>query len=350
MKIFRMILTVAVMTALLISGCAANPSGDRDNQTGTVEQLATDMHDNSETTIVFSDVGWDSIRFHNAVARYLVEQAFGYRTDEISGTTPINYPALKKGDIDVLMEMWTDNVPTYDEDIRNKEILEVSTNFDDDQQGLYVPRYVIEGDPARGIQATAPDLKTVKDLLKYPHVFTDPEEPGKGRIYGAISGWNIDQVLYKKYIHLGLDESFTYFAPGSDAAIAAAFTTAYEKGEPVVGYYWEPTWLTGKYDLVRLNDEPYDPNTFNEGIGDIPSVRVTICVNKDLPQKAPEVVELLQKYRTSSALTAEALAYLFEHQATYEETAIWFLIQHDAVWESWLSEDQAARVKAALQE
>jgi glycine betaine/proline transport system substrate-binding protein len=41
--------------------------------------------------------------------------------------------------------------------------------------------------------------------------------------------------MYKKYEFLNLDEKFVYFRPGSDAALAAAFTGAYERGEPIVG-------------------------------------------------------------------------------------------------------------------
>ena len=56
----------------------------------------------------------------------------------------------------------------------------------------------------RGIKALAPDLKTVKDLARYAHLFKDPEDPSKGRLYGAIPGWSIDKILYLKYEAYGL--------------------------------------------------------------------------------------------------------------------------------------------------
>jgi len=319
------------LALLILPGCA--PSKAPDGQAKLIK---------------FDEVGWDSIRFHNAVARLIVEKAYGYRTEEVSGSTPITYPALKKGDIDVLMEMWTDNVPTYDKDIAAKELMELGVNFKDDAQGVYVPRYVIQGDPKRGIKPMAPDLHKVADLAKYKTVFADPETPGKGRLYGAIPGWNIDKVLHKKYLHLGLDKTFTYFSPGSDAALAAAFTAAYEKGKPIAGYYWEPTWLSGKYDMVRLGDEPYDAATFNDGIGDIPSVRVTIVATNSLVQRAPEVVDFLRKYSTSSKLTAAALAYMYETKADYNATAKWFLQTNPDLWAKWLPADKVALVQAAL--
>jgi glycine betaine/proline transport system permease protein/glycine betaine/proline transport system substrate-binding protein len=118
---------------------------------------------------------------------------------------------------------------------------ELSVNFDDDIQGFYVPRYVIEGDEERGIEAVAPDLVTVADLANYSDVFQDPDDPTMGRIYGAISGWAIDDVMRNKWEYYGLDEMYNYIDPGSETALAAAFASAYEKGEPIVGYYWDPT-------------------------------------------------------------------------------------------------------------
>ena len=330
-----------------LAGCSS--ASVVSDQTKLVSDVTNSADSNHKTIISFADVGWDSIRFHNAVAMFIIEKAFGYDTEEIGGTTPIIYPALKEGEIDVLMEMWTDNVPTYKEDIKNGDLLELSTNFDDDSQGLYVPRYVIEGDSVRGIEAVAPDLKTVKDLLKYSDVFADPEEPGMGRIYGAISGWNIDTVLNKKFFEYGLNSCYTYFSPGSDAALSAAFTSAYEKGKPIVGYYWEPTWLTGKYDLVRLTDDPYDAVHFNEGIGDFPAVRVTVCSSTQLLTKAPEVAGFLKKYKTSTQLTSEALAYMYDNSADYETTAKWFLKENSDLWTAWLTDKQVSLVKAALE-
>ena len=125
-------------------------------------------------TIAFADVGWDSILFHNAVAGTVAENVFGYTWTEVSGSTPITHEAVKKGEIDVHMEVWTDNLPDYASDLAAGALTELGVNFDDNAQGFYVPRYVIEGDPARGIQPVAPDLRTVADLKNYADLFKDP--------------------------------------------------------------------------------------------------------------------------------------------------------------------------------
>ena len=163
--------------------------------------------------IIFGDAGWDSMKFHNAVAMLIAEEAYGYTTDEISGSTAITYNALKTGDIDVYMETWQDSIAPYKEDVEAGRVVELGVNYDDNIQGIYVPRYVIEGDEERGIEPIAPDLKTVEDLKKYSDVFPDLEDPGKGRIYGAISGWQVDGILRNKVAYYGLDEMYNYIDP-----------------------------------------------------------------------------------------------------------------------------------------
>lgn len=288
-------------------------------------------------TLVFADAGWESIRFHNHVARFVIEEGYGYQTDEMPGSTPATFQGLQNGDIDIYMEVWSDNLETYDAVVESGDILELSVNFDDNAQGLYVPTYLIVGDEERGIEPLAPDLKSVLDLPKYQELFKDPEDNQKGRIYGSIPGWAADEMLKARLEEYGLNETFNYFSPGSDAALATSLVSAYEKGEPWVGYYWSPTWVTGKYDLTLLEE----PNPF-------PATVVTVAVNKEVEKNAPEVVEFLKNYKTSDQLTSEALAYMETNNASEKDTALWFLKEHEELWTQWVPEDIAEKVKAAL--
>lgn len=304
----------------------------------------------TKTTVTFSDAGWDSVKFHNALAGYIGKTAYNIEPKVIMGSSSIVQAALVRGDIDVNMELWTDNVPSYAADMQTGKLENLGINFDDNRQGFYVPRYVIEGDSERNIKPLAPDLKTVKDLKRYAELFTDTENPDKGRIYGAIPGWEIDEIFYKKYVAYGLNENYIYFRSGSEAALNTAFISAYDKGEPIVGYNYEPTWISGKLDLVLLQDEPYQPEQFKQGLTEARSVPVCIVANKQLISKAPAFTDFLRNYHTSSALTAEALAYIADTQATYEETAIWFLKKHPELLNQWLPKDKAQLVLNSLEE
>jgi len=296
----------------------------------------------AQETITFADAGWDSIRFHNAVARYIVEEGYGYSTDEVSGSTPVTLLGLEEGDIDVEMEIWTGNWgDAYYGPLEEGAFIELSVNYDDNAQGLYVPTYIIKGDQERGIEPLAPDLEDWLDLKNYWQLFKDEEDPSKGRIYGSPPGWKIDEVLRNAIKENGIDEYFNYFSPGSDSALSTAIVAAYQKGEPIVAYYWEPTWIMGKLDMTLL-----------DGIeGEQPlscGMEVMITVNHNLPKKAPEVTEFLANYHTSSQLTSEALAYMMNNDADTEEAAHWFLRKKEDVWTQWVPEEVAQKVKNSL--
>lgn len=304
---------------------------------------------NAPTKVVFSDAGWDSVKFHTAVAGFIGRHAYNIQTETISGSSSIVQAALVRGDIDVNMELWTDNVPSYKDDMATGKLVDLGTNFNDNKQGFYVPRYLIYGDPERGLKPLAPDLRSVRDLKRYAHLFQTNEATGKGRIYGAIPGWAIDEILYKKFMAYGLDKNFVYFRSGSEPTLNSAFLAAYAKGEAIVGYNYEPTWVTGKLDLVLLQDEPYTEAGFLQGLTEARSVPVLIVANKQLLNKAPEFAEFLRHYHTSSSLTAEALAYIADTKCSYEEAARWFLTRHPELISQWLPDEKQALVKTALE-
>lgn len=300
--------------------------------------------------IVFADAGWDSIKIHNVIAQTIIEEGFGYETDVTAGSTAATIQGLRDGDIHAYMEIWTDNVKeVYQDAIDSGDIIEVSVNFNDNVQGLFVPTYVIEGDPERGIEPMAPDLRTVEDLKKYPEVFEDPEDPGRGRIINGPTGWAVAEDITKKIETYGLDETMNNFYPGSDAAAVADLVSAYESGKAWVGYYWSPTWVTAKYDLTLLEEPEYDEEIWNETRGTaFPPNDVTVAVYKELPEQAPEVVEFLSQYQTSSDLTEAALNYMEAHNVSPEEAAIWWMNEYEEIWTEWVSEEVVHKVKEAL--
>ena len=195
-------------------------------------------------------------------------------------------------------------------------------------------------------------MQHVKDLKKYPDVFPDEENPSKGRILGATPGWDVDKVLVEKYKHYNLDDDYIYFRPGSEAAHDATLTSAYEPGEPVVGYYWEPTWIMGQYDFVLLEDEPYDEDKYEKGMTDFPPVRVSITTSNGFASNSEnkDAIEFLKKYETSSDLTSKALAYMQENDADYEETALWFIKENKDLVNDWLTDEQASKLYDSLED
>ena len=304
----------------------------------------------AQGTVVFGDAGWESIRFHSYVAGIIMEKGYGYTMDMVSGSTPVALLGMRQGDIDVQMEMWTSNIAEiYQEALDSGDVVELGINFDGNTQGLYVPTFVIEGDSERGIEPMAPGLRTVKDLADYWQVFEDEEDRSKGRIYGSPPGWAVDEIMRTKVETYGLDEYYNYFSPGSDTALAAAIVSSYERGEPIVAYYWEPTWVMGMMDMTLLEDEPYSEELWNNGYAcEFEAMEITIAANADFAERAPELAEFLSKYRTSEQVTNEALAFMMENETDERDAALWFLRNKEDVWTQWISDDIAQKVRESL--
>lgn len=333
-KYLSALLALAMLLSLAAcGGGGGSSSGDSGSSGGSPAPQ-------EKTSITFADVGWDSIKLNNALAGLVAEEVFGYTWEETPGSTPISHEALMAGDVDVHMEEWTDNIAAYAADLEAGRFVELGVNFNDNYQGFYIPRYVAD---------QYPDLKTVKDLANYAELFPDPEDSSKGIIYGGITGWEITEIMEKKVTAYGLDEYYNYFVSGSDAVLSASMTAAWDRQEPIVAYYWEPTWLLGMYDFVLLEDDPYDPETYQDGIGACPAVTVTVAVSNDFAASNPEFCEFLSNFSMPSAIISEALAYMQENNADYAAAARWLLTEsHPELIDEWLTAEQAETLRAAL--
>jgi ABC-type proline/glycine betaine transport system substrate-binding protein len=293
----------------------------------------------TEDTIIVAQADWESIEFHNEVVRILIEEGYGVKVETVPADTAVMVAGLRTSDIDLSMEVWSDNIPTYQEELEAGNFVELSVNFDDNKQGLYIPRYLYE---------QYSGLRTVRDLIDYVHLFPNPEGGDKGIIYGGPDGWSATEFLELKMKAYGLDEYFEFRTIDSSATLNATLAGAYANEEPWVGYNWEPTWALGLFDLVLLDDEPFTEEDFVQGIGAFPTVRVTVAVDRTFEDRYPEITEFLRNYTTSSDITSEALAYMQENSVEADAAARWFLINYESLWTSWVPTEVADRVKASL--
>ncbi|WKY47419.1 glycine betaine ABC transporter substrate-binding protein [Eubacteriaceae bacterium ES3] len=297
-----------------------------------------------ESKIVIGEGDWDSNAFHDQIVKIIVEEGYGVGTEIVVADTAVEVSGLTTGDMDVVVEMWSDNIPSYEQDLADGNYVELGINFDDDYQGLYVPTYMVEGP-----DAIAPDLKTVEDLKKYPELFPDPEGGDLGIIYGGPEGWEVTAFMQRKMEAYGLDEFYTFRSIDSTAALTATLSGAYERGEPWVGYYWEPTWIMGLYDMTLLGDTEYSPEGYEVGEGGFAAVTVTVVVTSDFEERYPEITEFLSNYSTSSAITSEGLAYMQENEVEAAEAAKWFISQNPDLIEGMVTADAFEKIMAYVE-
>ncbi|MFW6056244.1 MAG: ABC transporter substrate-binding protein [Chloroflexota bacterium] len=302
--------------------------------------------------VIFGDLSWDSAQVCNRIAAFILLHGYGYEAEYIPGDTITMLQGLRRGDIDVNMEIWVENQQEpYEEAIEAGDVIDLGNNFGDNYQGWLVPTYMIEGDESRGIEPELSDPLSVFDMPEYWELFEDPENPDKGRFTNSIPGWMCTEVNSIKLETYGLSEYYTDFVVGSDAALAGSMAGAYEKGDAWFGYYWAPTWVLGKYDMYLIEEPEYDEDLFTEEEGyacEYPSNNVNVAVNAEFAENHPELVEFLDNFDTETAQHNAVLAYMEENEASTEEAALYYLETYEDVWTDWVSDDVAAAVKAAM--
>ena len=293
----------------------------------------------AKETIVFADLNWDSAQIQNAIARYIVEEGYGYPTDAVFGGTVPLWQGLVGGDIDVTMEIWLPNQKDVWEPAMAKgQVIPVGKSLDDNWQTAYVvPTYVVEQNP---------NLKTVQDLRDHLGMF--PQEGGKVVVWDCVASWACAEVNADQLVSYGLDDVLELKGPGSQAGLFASLQGAYDKGEPWLGYLWGPTQPSSELDLTRLQEptcgvgqEPGD------GCG-YPVAKIRIAVHPTLIERAPDVIEFLRNWDFTSDADVAANAYKAEADAEFDEVAIWFLENKEDSWTQWVPTSVADSVKAAL--
>ena len=366
-----LIITVLFALAIIVSACqpAASPEAESDANQAALEAAESMAEESMEKTVIrFADVQWQTLWINNAIAMYIVEHGYGYPVESIEMTTPVYQQTIVDGGVDVMMENWTGNIEDWwNEVTSNGTVLDLGNTFNESGQGFYVPRYVIEGDASRGIEASAPDLKSVFDLPEYKDVFKDTENSDKGLLINCITGWDCANVNRVKLHAYGLAEDYNIMEPGAAAALDAAIAGAYKKGEPILSYYWEPTWLIGLYDMVKLEEPEYSDECWADNkkvtggevaIEDVTesagcayeTVGIPKSAAASLMDRAPEVVDFLSKMNLSNDELNKTAAYMETEEISAEEAARWFFDNYTDSWKSWVTEDAAAKIEAALSE
>ena len=212
---------------------------------------------NAACKVHLGDFDWDSANVHTAIVGFILKNGYGCEVEETKGSTTPIMAAHYDGQLDVITEVWYDNIiANYEPHIEAGTIMNIGVNTPDSQQAFYVDKTT----------ADKYNLKSVEDMKdpKIAALFKDPENPSKGRLTSCISGWTCYSVNLVKLHEYGLSDLYTNFDPGSGGALDAAIAGAFAKKKPIFTYYWAPTGLMGKVDLVRLTEPKFDSDCWNK--------------------------------------------------------------------------------------
>lgn len=304
--------------------------------------------------VTIADMNWASAEFGTYLDKFILENGYGCNVETVPGdTVPTITSMIEKGEPDIAPELWVNAAKeAVDQAVEDgKLVISVDILKDGGEEGWWIPKYT----------ADKHGFKTVADVLAHPELFPAPEDESRGAFVGCPSGWGCQLVNNSLYQAFELDKSgFDQIDPGSAAGLDGSIAKAFEREQNWFGYYWAPTAILGKYEMVKLDfNAEFDEDNWHKCIVvedcDTPKktswiyseVRTAI-VTEFADNTSPEVMEYLNKRSYKNAELNLVLAWMTNEQATGEDGALYFLQNNEDMWKEWVTADAAEKIKAAL--
>lgn len=303
--------------------------------------------------VTIANMNWASAEVIAEIDKMILSEGYGCNAELIAGDTMPTFTSMnEKGEPDLAPELWVNAVRTpLDAAVAEGSLIIAAEILSDGgDEGWWIPKYLADANP---------DIKTPADALEHPELFPAPEDDSLGAVHNCPSGWGC-QIntgnLFKAY---GAEEKgFELVDTGSAAGLDGSIANAYEHEEGWLGYYWGPTALLGRYDMVKLDMGEHDKEEWDScttvldcedpKINGWPKAEVFSVVTKAFSEKAGVAIDYVSKRSWDNDTVNTLLAWMSENQATGEEAAIYFLENNEDVWSNWVEADVAEKIKAAL--
>ncbi|WP_276861518.1 ABC transporter substrate-binding protein [Haematobacter missouriensis] len=306
-------------------------------------------------SFTIASMNWQSAEVLASLDQFILNTGYGCSAEiTTSDTVPAITSLVEKGKPEVVPESWVDLMPeVVAGGLKDGKIVELSRSLSDGgQQGWFIPRYMLDEHP---------NLNKIEEILAHPELFPAPEDKSKGAVYNGPQGWGGTVVTTQLAKAFGIEnKGFTLVDTGSAAGLDGSMAKAYEQKAPWLGFYWSPTSMLGKYDMVAVDfgmaNDPAEwkrctssadcadpkPNAF-------PRDNVFTLVSKKFADETdPAVIDYLKKRSWTNDTVNQLMAWMTDNQATGEDGARQFLKEHPDMWSAWVSPEAAERIKAAL--
>ncbi|GEO83379.1 MULTISPECIES: ABC transporter substrate-binding protein [Alphaproteobacteria] len=304
--------------------------------------------------ISIAEMNWASAGVAAYVDKIILETGYGCDVTLVTGDTMPTFTSMnEKGEPDMAPELWVNAVRTpLDEAVAEGRLIQAAPILSDGGvEGWWIPKFIADAHP---------DIKTVQDALKHPELFPAPEDSSKAAVINCPSGWNCQISTANLYRAVGAKEKgFDLVDTGSAAGLDGSIANAFEKKTGWLGYYWAPTAILGKYEMVKLSfDVKHDKAEWDKctavadcadpKVNSYPVSDVYTVVTKEFAEKASVALDYVKARKWDNHTVGEVLAWMDENQATNEEAAEHFLKTYPELWTGWLPAEVADKVKADL--
>jgi len=304
--------------------------------------------------VTIADMNWTSATLMANIDLFILEHGFGCEASLIPGdTTPTSTSMLEKNEPDIAPEMWTNATKELlDKGVAEKKIRYGGNSLSDGgEEGFWIPKFLVD---------KYPEMATIKGVIQHADLFKHPEDPDASAFYGCPAGWNCQISAANLFHALKLDEAgFDLIDPGSSAGLSGSLAKASIRGEAWFGYYWAPTAILGKYDMVKVDfgsgvdvEEFLNCTTIPDCESPKPTMyppsTVSTLITESFAAREPEITQYLNKRSFTNRQMNTLLAWMEENQADGETAMEHFLVEQPEIWRKWLTPDIADKVANAL--
>ena len=339
------LLGIVISLALVAAACAGEE--EEEAAAPAAEEPVAAAPAEKKGPIKIAELNWTSQVVNANLMKTILEDYMNYEVELIFADSLAMFASIAEGDLHYNPETW----PSSSFAEMEHFIVETQTVEDLGPMGMigqvewYVPAYVVEGDPERGIEACCPDLTSWEQLIKYKDEFVTSETAPRGQLVSTPIDWPIfDQ---ERLDALGLD--FETIHAGSGAALEAAFIGAYERGEPIIITFWEPHWLHSRFE-TRIIELPVstDECWATDFACGFPADILFSMVWPGVKEQFPDAYELLSNFQLENDQSNFMTGLVDVDRKTVEEAIQSWMDANPEVWTGWLPEAIRADVRTEL--
>ena len=301
-----------------------------------------------------ADMNWNSASLIAHIDQFILNEGYACDAQLIPGdSVPTGTSMIEKGQPDVAPELWTNGIKeALDKGVAEKRLRYAGKSLTNGgEEGFWVPSYLVE---------QYPELTTIEGVIKNAKLFEHPEDDEKFAFYGCPAGWTCQITSGHLFDALKLeDHNFEMIDPGSGAALAGTIAKAYERNKAWFGYYWSPTPVLGKYEMVKVDfgsgtdieefrNCTTQPDCESPKVTMFPAAPVHTVTTESFATSQPIAYQYFQKRGFTNEKMSELLAWMEDNQADAEGAMYHFLETSPDVWHNWVPQDVAEKVQQAL--
>lgn len=306
--------------------------------------------------VTLAEMNWSSAAIAAQVDKIILEKGFGCETRIVAGDTiPTFDSMIDHASPDVASELWVNSInERLGESVRAGKVVEGAEILADGAvEGWWIPKFIADAHP---------NILTVQSALEHPELFSEPNSGSEtGIVHNCPAQWACRTTTANLFRAVGAEaKGFKLENAPTGEALEQSIAQAFEDQKGWLGYYWAPTGILGRYQMVKLSfDVPFDqlewdnctsiPDCSNPKVNSYPTSQAFTLMTRPFVERVPpEVSEYFRQRKWSNATVSATIAWKEENKASSADAALHFFRENIGIWTRWISPDAAEKIKAEL--